>query len=207
VGEQAQKPVIGIVGGVGAGKTAAAAEFAALGCRVIDADAVGHRLLDRPAVRDALIRRWGEGILAADGAIDRAAVARIVFADAEELPALNALVHPLIRERLEAEVAAARTDAAAPAVVIDAAVLFEAGWDDLCTHTVFVEAPEAVRAERSRGRGWSAEDWSAREKSQIPLDTKAGMCDYTIDNSSSVSHLREQVRTLFHEVTRPVDRI
>ncbi len=194
------------MGGVGSGKSATAAEFAALGCAVIDADAVGHALLAEPDVQAELRTRWGEAIFDA-GQVSRTMLGRIVFADANELAALGAILHPRMRQRFKAAIADAAGDPAIPAVVLDAAVLFEAGWNDLCTHTVFVSAPEEARRRRTAGRpGWDAGEWAAREKSQIPLDTKAAKCDYTIDNSSSVSRLREQVRPLFHEVLHAVDR-
>jgi dephospho-CoA kinase len=85
-------------------------------------------------------------------------------------------------------------------MALDAAVLLEAGWDQLCTHLVFVAAPARQRQRRVRQRGWDARSWRQREKIQIPLDSKIGRCYYTIDNSSSVSHLCEAVRELFHGI-------
>jgi dephospho-CoA kinase len=201
------KPVIGIVGGIGAGKSAAAAEFAALGCQVIDADAVGHALLKEPAVKAELKKRWGEGVFGADGNVDRSALARIVFDDKVELEALNSIIHPRMRERMERLIAAAMSDASVKGVILDAAVLFEAGWDDLCTHVVFVSAPREVRLRRLPAKaGQDAGRLAAREKFQISLDKKARKCDYDIDNSSSVPRLRKQVGELFLRICHPADR-
>jgi len=195
------KPVIGIVGGVGAGKSTAAAEFVALGCELVDADAIGHELLREPDVLDAIRRRWGNGVLGADGQVDRKALGRCVFRDEQELKALNGILHPRIRRRMARQIARARRTPGVRGVVVDAAVLFEAGWDNLCTHRVFVAAGAEDRFGRvARQRAWEHATWQQREKSQIPLDKKQGECDYTLENCFGVSRLREQIRELFHRI-------
>jgi dephospho-CoA kinase len=88
-----------------------------------------------------------------------------------------------------------------PAVVIDAAILYEAGWDDMCTHTVFVDAPAKDRYRRvGIERGWTREEFDLRESAQIPLDIKAERCFYTVDNHSDMSRLSELVRHIFHQI-------
>lgn len=197
------KPVIGIVGGVGSGKSTAAGEFAALGCRLIDADRIGHELLTEPAVLAEVRGRWGDGVLGPDGQVSRAALAEVVFRGPAELEALNAIMHPRIRRRMERVIAEAQSDESAKAVVLDAAVLFEAGWDDLCTHLVFVSAPADERRCRvAESRHWTDEMWAAREKSQISLDIKAAKCDYILDNRLGASFLREQIRVIFHRISQ-----
>jgi len=201
-----QKPVIGLVGGIGAGKSTAAGEFAKLGCAVIDGDAIGRELLATPQVREELRRRWGRRIFQPDGSVDRKALGRIVFENPDRLAELNEMMWPLMRRRIERRLARARNDGNVPAVVLDAAVMLEAGWDELCTHVLFVDAPERVRAERAAQRGWNERTWRRREKSQISLDSKARGCYASIDNSSSVSHLREQVRRIFDRIVRTAGR-
>jgi len=201
-----QKPVIGLVGGIGAGKSTAAGEFAKLGCALIDADAIGRELLATPRVRDELGRRWGGRIFQPDGGVDRKSLGRIVFEDPDELEALNGIMWPLIRRRIEQQLARARGDSTVPAVVLDAAIMLEAGWDELCTHLLFVDAPERVRASRAAERGWHERTWRRREKSQISLDSKARRCYASVDNSSSVSHLRKQVRQVFNRIVRTAGR-
>jgi dephospho-CoA kinase len=195
-----RKPVIGVVGGIGSGKSTVAKELAALGCDLVDCDAVGHELLRRPRVRGAFRGRWGAGVFNKEGQVSRPAVAKIVFADVDEMDFLESLLHPGIRRRIAERIAAARRRRI-PAVVVDAAVLFEAGWDDLCTHTIFVESPRKNRLERiARTRGWGREDVRKRESRQIPLDRKARRCSYSLSNRSSLSHLREQVRRVLHRI-------
>lgn len=194
------KPVIGIVGGIGAGKSTAAEAFAALGCSAIDADAVGHAMLDQQDVKEQLRRRWGDRVFAPDGSVDRAAVGEIVFGDQTELEALNSIMWAPMGERIAQLIARALADQAVPAVVLDAAVLLEAGWDKLCTHLLFVDSPDADRARRAAGRGLDVQAWRSREKSQISLDIKRSGCYRTLDNSSSVSHLQQQVRLIYHRI-------
>ncbi len=201
------KPVIGIVGGIGAGKSTVAQVLGELGCAVIDADAIGHELLDDPDVRRKLRDRWGGDIFHDDGAVNRSALGRIVFADSRELSFLDAILHPRIRRRMERVIADAVAEPDVPAVVLDAAVLFEAGWDDLCTDTVFIDSDEGDRAARvGADRGWDAETWRRRENSQISLDLKRAKCDHLLHNRSGESHLNHRVRELFHRIVRDADR-
>lgn len=204
-GRAVGKPVIGIVGGVGAGKSTAAREFVALGCRLVDADKIGHQLLAEPDVLAEIRRRWGDVAFGPDGQVSRPALAEVVFDSPTELEALNAILHPRIRRRMEQAIADVQAEPSVEGVVLDAAVMFEAGWDDLCTHLVFVAAPADERQRRvAVSRNWSVEAWRAREKSQISLDIKAGRCEYSLDNRFGASFLREQVHLLFHRIRQEV---
>ncbi len=206
-GKSTTKPVIGILGGVGAGKSTVAAELAAMGCAIVDGDAIGHELLAEPDVQLQLRRRWGDAILTPAGKVDRKALGEIVFGDRGELTALNAIMHPLIGRRIEQQIARAEADESAAAVVMDAAVMLEAGWDKLCTHLVFVDAPQSERLKRKQAaEGMEEASWKQREEFQIPLDKKSGICDYIVDSSSSVSCLQDQVRELFRKIVHTADR-
>jgi len=201
------KPVIGLLGGIGAGKSTAAAILAELGCAVIDGDTIGHELLAEPDVQAEIRARWGEVVFDADGSVDRGKLGAVAFSDAADLAALNAIMHLRIRRRIEEQIAAARNDPAVAAVVVDAAVMVEAGWHDLCTHLVFVEAEDGQRARRVRSaRGWDESAWRRREELQISLDRKRSMCDSHISNRFREPHLRTQLRELFHEVTHTKGR-
>ncbi|MBN1553733.1 MAG: dephospho-CoA kinase [Phycisphaerae bacterium] len=194
-------PVVGIVGGVGSGKSTAAELFERKGCCRIDCDKLGHALLLNEDVKRDIRSEWGASVFDENDNVIRKAVAEIVFTDAEQLDKLERILHPRIREKIVQAVHEAQTTDC-PAVVVDAAVLFEAGWDDLCTHVVFVDAPEDDRVGRvSERSGWDAEILHARESKQIPLDKKAKRCHYTIRNHSSVSRLQEQVDRLLHHIT------
>ena len=193
-------PVIGLVGGIGAGKTTVAAELAALGCAVIDADALGHALLHVGKVRREVEDRWGAEVFDEVGEVNRSALATIVFADADELAALTAILYPRIRREIECEIAAAK-NSGAKAIVLDAAVLFEAGWQDLCTTTVFVDAPLAARLERVEfQRGWDASTLAAREKLQFGVDKKSRMCDHILSNHASEPSFAHDIRDLLNRI-------
>ena len=172
--------VIGIVGGVGSGKSAVAAELAGLlDAVLIDGDRVGHETLqDRDvaaAVRDAFPPAAGD-----DGSIDRHALGRIVFADPAAMDRLEAILHPRMRRRFESLMTAAK--AAGRPTVFDAAVLLESGWDDLCDAIVFVDVPETERRRRAVGRGWTEDRWRNAEASQWPLDRKRAAAHAVVAN-------------------------
>jgi dephospho-CoA kinase len=195
------KPVIGLLGGIGSGKSTVAAELAKLGCCVVDADRIGHELLDELSVQRKIRRRWGKEVFGPNGKVDRAALGRVVFGQARELAALNAIAHPLIRRRIIQQVGQFQRRKGCQAIVIDAALLLETDWHELCTHLVFVRAPASARAGRvRRERGWGRQEWRDREKSQKALDIKTARAEYIVDNSSSVSCLREQVRSVFQRI-------
>jgi dephospho-CoA kinase len=181
------KPVIGLVGGIGAGKSTAAALLAARGGAVVNADALGHEALEQPAVRRAVLDRWGGrvNLIKPDGRLDRRGIARIVFADAAERAALEAIVFPYIGARAAEEVARAQADPAATFVVLDAAVMFEAGWDGVCDRVVYVDAPRAVRLARLATRSrWTAADLTAREAAQWPAAEKLKRASAVVVNDA-----------------------
>jgi len=188
------KAVIGLVGAIGAGKSTAARAFAARGGFVIDADALGHEALRQPQCVETLVSRWGERVRAADGTLDRRAIARIVFADPNERNALEAVVFPFITARARDLIFSAQSDPAVAFVVLDAAVLLEAGWGELVDWLVYIDAPRELRLERLKARsGWSDADLTAREAAQWPADRKKARADVSIENSGASQALERQV--------------
>jgi dephospho-CoA kinase len=193
------KPIIGLAGGIGSGKSAVADILERLGCVVAHSDEVGRAALRDPAIRDELVVWWGETILDEAGEIDRSAVAAIVFGDPAQRRRLEALVHPWIEARRAAQFAAAPPEA--PALVIDAPLLFEADLEKKCDAVIFVDAPRQTRLERLQsGRGWTEEDLRRREDSQLPLDVKRSRADYVIQNDGNLSDLAAQVRSTLSEI-------
>ena len=188
--------IIGVLGGVASGKSLVARQFAGLGGGVLDADQAAHEVLQLPHVETAVRRRWGAAVFGPDGRIDRARLARIVFAAGPEAQrereSLEQLTHPEIAGRLkrQAETLAA---AGAPLAVLDAALLLEAGWDKCCEKLVFVAAPREARLARALARGWDEEEFAAREGSQESLDRKRARADVMIDNSGSPAETQAQV--------------
>lgn len=164
--------VIGLVGRIGAGKSTVARRFAEHGATVIDADRIAHAALDDADVKASVFRELGPSVADAEGRVDRAAVARRVFGDtaahAAALAALESIVHPWVRRRVESQLVDLgnrNADAGGtPAVVLDVPLLVQAGWGDLCSHLVVVECEDSVRRERLAGRGWSADQIAARDR-------------------------------------------
>jgi len=191
--------VVGLIGGIGSGKSAVAAEFARRGARVIPADQLGHEALRQERVRQEVVRRWGSQMLDEKGDIVRRKLGAIVFADPGERKALEELVHPFIRKRIAEEVARAKADPAIRLIVLDAAILMEAGWHDVCDRLVYVDAPREVRLARvARQRGWANGELEDRERAQLPLTDKQVRADHVLDNSSSLEHLGHEVDELMH---------
>ena len=195
------KPVIGLVGAIGAGKSTAAAAFALRGGFVVDADKLGHDALEQPEIRRMVLDRWGQAGITrqADGRLDRRAIASIVFANPEDKAALEGMVYPYIGTRAEEEIAAAQADPAAKFVVVDAAVMLEAGWK-MCDRLVYIDAPREVRLARIAARsGWSEADLDARESAQWPAEDKKKRCDAIVVNEGSREELQEKVNRLLKE--------
>ena len=200
----ANVPVIGLIGGVASGKSVVAAELARLGAAVLDADRAGHEVLSLPEVTSAIRERWGEKAFDTSGNVDRRALGRIVFepgpAGQRELEFLEKLTHPRIGELLMRQVAGLSASGAR-ALVLDAPVMEKSGWYGLCDRIVFVDAPREVRLARARQRGWTEEDFAAREGAQESLEKKQGRADFVVDNSGSLDETRAQVerwwQTLF----------
>jgi dephospho-CoA kinase len=192
-----RKWVIGLLGGIGAGKSAVAAEFAARGGRIISGDALGHAALRQPELREQIVARWGAGLLDASGEIDRKKLGAIVFGDVAERRALEALVFPWIKAEMHRQIEDLQADPAAAFVILDAAVMLEAGWDGLCDRLVFIDTPREVRLARiAAQRGWSEREVEAREHAQMPPTEKARRADHVLDNSGSLEQLQFQIDQL-----------
>lgn len=194
--------VLGLAGGIGAGKSAVAAAMGTFGYAVIDSDKEAKAALDRPDVRDELVRWWGEGVLDASGRIDRRAVAARVFSDPDQRRRLEALVHPLVRQSRAAMIEKA-VAAGAPGVVVDAPLLFEAGIEKECDAVVFVDCPREVRLQRvARTRGWDAAELDRREAAQLSVEEKRRRCRYVIVNDSEREALPDRARELLARIAR-----
>lgn len=164
--------VIGLVGRIGAGKSTVARMFAALGAEVVDADAVAHEVLDEPEVRAAVVARFGAEVVDPAGRVSRAAVATRVFGPtpdhATALADLEAIVHPPVRTRIAARLAALRSaedaDGRRRVAVLDVPLLVQSGWDAECDRLVVVECAERVRRSRLAARGWRPEQIASRDR-------------------------------------------
>jgi dephospho-CoA kinase len=200
VGNIGDKPIIGILGGVGSGKSTVAAEFAKLGCKVIDADKIAHELLERKRVKEKVAAAFGRDALDAKGQIDRSKLASIVFADADKLSVLNGIIHPLVMRRAEQLIERYNRQDKVKAIVLDMPLLVEIGWADRCDRLIFVNCRQKIRAKRAKKLGFDKNQHKIRENFQISLDNKMDLADNTIENNSDFSALVRQVADIFSDV-------
>jgi dephospho-CoA kinase len=196
-----RKPVIGLVGGIGSGKSTVAAAFARPGGRVSVADALGHEALRQPEIKEQVVARWGSDVLDDAGEVDRRKVARIVFAkenaSGDELRALESMVFPYIGRRILEEIQAVSADPTIRLIVLDAAVMLEAGWNNACDRLVYVHTPRPERLRRLKeGRRWSPKEVEDREAAQLSLTEKVTRADRAVDNTGPPDTLAAQVGTL-----------
>ncbi len=194
--------VIGLTGNIATGKSTVARMLRDLGACIIDADQVAHDVMRAgTAVHAALVARFGEGILAANGEIDRRALAAIVFADPEALLALDAIVHPAVR----VEVRHLVSECPDPVVVIEAIKLLEAGMDADCDSIWVVTAPRDVQIVRVMERSaLTREEAEQRIDAQGPQCDKVQRADTVIDNSRSLACTRRQVERAWGRTFGPV---
>lgn len=194
------KPIIGIVGGIGSGKSFVADLFGELGCLVIHSDQQIHEVYRTAQVKEALRQWWGGEIFLPDGEVNKAAVAGKVFNDPGERGRLEQLLHPLIGQARDEMMRGAAKNQQVLAFVWDAPLLFEVSLNRQCDAVVFVEAPLDVRLSRVRERGWNRQELLRREISQLPLDKKRRMSDHVVDNTADADDARRQVKEIFSRI-------
>ncbi|TKJ33202.1 MAG: dephospho-CoA kinase [Planctomycetes bacterium B3_Pla] len=200
MGNIERKPVIGIMGGIASGKSTVAAEFAKLGCKVIDADKIVHSLLERKSVREEISASFGRAVFDAAGKIDHKKLARTVFADADKLSRLNGIIHPLVLERAEQLMEQYSHQDQIKAIVLDMPLLVEVGWVERCDKLVFVACREDLRANRAEKMGFDKNQLKIRENFQISLDNKVDLADNTVENNSDLSALVRQIADILSDI-------
>ncbi|MEO6435575.1 MAG: dephospho-CoA kinase [Tepidisphaeraceae bacterium] len=195
------KPVIGIAGGIGSGKSFIAKLFAGEGCLVIDSDQQVSDAYRDEAVRETLRQWWGDAVIRPDGQINRRLIGAKVFSDAGERRRLEELIHPRVNAARERAMAEAARNPRVVAFVWDTPLLFETGLNGLCDAVVFVEASLEDRIRRVAERsGWDAAELARRENSQWPLDRKRGIADYVVRNTADTDFARSQVKDALFQI-------
>lgn len=195
------QPVIGICGGIGAGKSAVAAAFGERGCLVISSDRLSHEVMESPDVSRQLAAWWGNQVVDADGRPDRQRIAEIVFRDGAQKQRLEALLYPLIAQRRSAIISSVAGQPAVKAIVLDSPLLFESRLDRLCDAIVFVDSSRSVRLSRiERSRHWDEAELSRREAWQLPVEEKRARSDYQLLNESSIGETGAQVDTILARI-------
>jgi dephospho-CoA kinase len=207
--------VVGLTGGIGTGKSTVAELLRGLGAVVIDADAIVHELQAAGTPLLARIREaFGEGILRPDGALDRAALGKLVFSDPAARKRLNDLVHPAVGAEMGRRLAAAR-DAGAALIVLDIPLLLEGRAarargevrgptaSDLAPEVILVYAREEQQIERQVARDGATPDHARqRVAAQMPIEEKRRLADHVIDNSGALADTERQVKALYEALTR-----
>ena len=192
-------PLVGLTGGMGAGKSTALAALARLGAATLSTDAVVHELYAHDVrLRDAVVERWGADV-APGGNVDRSAIAERAFAAESERRWLEGLLWPLVGERVATWLTQARArQPAPPAAVVEVPLLFEAGMEGLYDATIAVVAEEGLRGERAAGRGHALTD--ERAARQLSQEEKARRATYTIRNNGSPRELEEKLSEILDKL-------
>lgn len=192
---------IGLTGGIACGKSTVAAMLRELGCHVIEADLVAHELIEPGRLAyEEIVREFGREILEASGRVDRASLGRIVFADAAKREKLNAIVHPRVREEVERRIAALERSDPEGIVVVVAALLFEAGYEEALDRMVVAWCRPEQQIERLRERGLPLEEAQRRIAAQWPVEVKRQRADAEIDCSGTLEETQRQVEELFRSL-------
>ena len=190
--------VIGLTGGIGTGKTEAALYMESLGAALINADQVGHEAYTpHSEAWRQVVEAFGEGILQANGEIDRRSLGAIVFSDPEQLARLNGIMHPLMAGMVQEKIAGLRREGAG-VVVVEAALLFEAGWDSLVEEVWVTDSPEEAVIQRlSQRNGMTEEEARKRVSSQMDRAERLDRANFVIDNSSDVEAMQSAIDGLW----------
>ena len=190
-GHGAPVPLVGLTGGLGAGKSEALRALDELGAATLSTDAVVHELLEGSELRDEVVARLGEEV-APDGTLDRSRIAERVFGDDEARKWLEGTLWPKVGERMGAWKADVDgTEPRPPAAVVEVPLLFESGMEKVFDHTVAVVAEEGTRTERAGARGHASVD--ERSDRQLPQEEKAQRADFVIRNDGTLDELRDEL--------------
>jgi dephospho-CoA kinase len=188
---------IGLTGGIACGKSVVAGMLREMGFRVLDADALGHDVIEpgMPAYEE-IIGEFGAGVVGEAGRVDRGKLGAIVFGDPAKLKRLNAIVHPRVEEGMVRKFAEWERDGVKDAVFVEAALLVEAGYQKRLDGLVVAWCKPAQQVERLQGRGLSLEEARRRIAAQMPAEEKLKFATEKIDCSGSLERTRRQVEEL-----------
>lgn len=193
-------PRLGLTGGIGSGKSTALAYLRELGADVVSSDDIVHELLRAPEIAARIGGHFGPDTLAGDGAVDRAAVARIVFDDKDELAWLEALLHPHVRRRVEEWARRAeRAHPRPPLLVAEVPLLYETGFDAAFDYVLLVTAPPEVRRQRVAAKLTDSE-FARRLEQQLPEEDKIARADFVVHNTGERRRLKEFVGETFARI-------
>ncbi len=204
-------PVVGIVGGIGAGKSALT-RFASeqMQVAVVDADSIGHQALRIPELKERILEAFSDVVsdpssILVDGQINRQVLGALVWGadpiSRERRTTLEQIVHPWMVERFSELFQEYQQSGQCDVILFDAAILLEAGWDKLCDAVIYIECADATRLQRvSQQRGWNNEQLWIREQSQWPLETKKAQASLIIDNNQPLEVSGREFVLALHQI-------
>ncbi|MDR2754677.1 MAG: dephospho-CoA kinase [Planctomycetaceae bacterium] len=195
--------ILGLIGGIGSGKSTVAEMFCRLGAERIDADQIGHEVLQYHDVQTAARNHWGDRIFDANGKLNRKMLAQIVFEPSEaghlELSFLNFLVHPHITQKIEDQIRHF-SESQCHYLILDAPLLLEQHWEQRVNSLVFVDAPRSIRLARIQKRGWTQTELDAREQTQLSIEKKRHAADWIINNSGNLDETLDHVKKIWQNL-------
>lgn len=191
-------PVIGILGGIGSGKSSVVREIDDIDLLIIDADEIGHVVLQDEKIQNRLQAAFGPSIMNGNQ-VNRRKLGELVFAPhlnaTENRTQLNSIVHPAIRTRIHELIQYGKESA--EIVILDASLLLDGNWDQHCDALIFVDANLEIRQSRvQKNRGWEADELPQREKTQVDITTKRTRADYIVDNNGTLKEAVKQMRDI-----------
>ena len=190
--------MVGLLGGMGAGKSTVASIFSQLGAQTLDADTIAHAVLDAPSVKRRLKNLYGKSIFNGKGLVDRAALARLAFRSERNLRQLEGVVHPEVIRRIRTSIRAL-----GGVIVLDAPLILECRLDSICDALVYVKAPARLRRARLLvARKWTEKEIARREKFQAPLQKKSARARYCVDNDGDLARTRSRVKDIWERIRK-----
>ena len=186
--------VLGLTGSIGSGKSTVARMFQELGAEIIDADKVGHSLLEKKEVREGIVKSFGSSVLDKEGKIERRKLGSIVFRDRKRLEELNSIIHPLIFSEMKRRI----TFSQARIIIVDAAILLEAGWDSWVDKVIVVNASYETRRKRIKESSLlGSKEVEGIIKAQFSQDEKTERADFLIENEKDMDVSKRQVERIW----------
>jgi len=194
--------VVGLTGNIGCGKSTVANMFKEMGACVIEADRVGHLILEREEVKEELVKLFGEFILDEEGKISRKKLRGVVFKDEEKLKKLNSILHPLIGQVVRGKIKSSPKGV----VVVEGALIFEAGWESLMGKIAVVSCSKNKQMERiGRSTSLTTGEIEAIMKAQLSSFEKLSKADFVLENEGDLAHLRKNVEKLWVRLAKSED--
>lgn len=192
---------LGLLGGIGSGKSTVAALLGRLGAVVLDADQYVRELLQDPEVRREMLTAFGENVFHPDGRVDKTRLADRIFTHESDRKSINAIIHPRVRKRIKEELTALRGGASKKIIVLDIPLLLGSELESLCDLLVMVRSSETSRLERVRSvRGWDKGELKRREACQATIKEKETAAHAAIDNDGTIKELEDKIISFYENL-------